>query len=402
MKILMVNKFLYPAGGAETYLFKIGKYWKERGAEVEYFGMRHPGNVAGNRWNLYTEPLDFHQKGLAGYLMNPLKLIYSADAGKKMSELLDRFAPDVVHINNFNYQLTPSILEAAAAYREQKNRNMRIIYTAHDSQLVCPNHYLYRPGTGEACERCLGGSYVNCIRGRCIHGSAARSCLGAMEAVYWKKRKIYSCLDVILCPSAFMKEKLDTDPLLRTKTVVLRNFVRPVPAEERGRGGYVLYFGRYSEEKGIRMLLDVSRELKEIPFVFAGGGPLEELVDGSNVRNRGFLKDRELDEVIRGARFTVCPSVCNENCPFSVIESMMNAVPVLGARRGGIPELIEEGRTGWLFTADDPADLKQTIRRIWDSTEPEEYADFCRDVRFDTIAEYGEKLEKLYKAGGRL
>ena len=331
-------------------------------------------------------------------MINPLKVIYSPDARKKISWILEKFRPDVMHVNNFNYQLTPSILEAADMYRKKTQRELKIIYTAHDPQLVCPNHYLYHPGTFEICERCLGGRYINCVLSRCIHGSAIRSCLGAAEALYWKIRNVYAVFDTILCPSVFMKEKLDTDPVLAQKTVFLRNFVRPVKQEKKKKGRYVLYFGRYSEEKGVRMLLDVCKELREIPFIFAGAGPLENLfLETDNVRNIGFLKDEELDQMIRGARFTVVPSVCSENCPFSVMESIMDYTPVLGAERGGIPELIEEGKTGWLFQAGNPNMLRKRIEEIWYSDEPEILSGFCRNIHFDSIDEYGEKIMKIYE-----
>ena len=331
-------------------------------------------------------------------MINPLKVIYSPDARKKISWILEKFRPDVMHVNNFNYQLTPSILEAADMYRKKTQRKLKIIYTAHDPQLVCPNHYLYHPGTFEICERCLGGRYINCVLSRCIHGSAIRSCLGAAEALYWKIRNVYDVFDTILCPSVFMKEKLDTDPVLAQKTVFLRNFVRPVKQEKKKKGRYVLYFGRYSEEKGVRMLLDVCKELREIPFIFAGAGPLENLfLETDNVRNVGFLKDEELDQMIRGARFTVVPSVCSENCPFSVMESIMDYTPVLGAERGGIPELIEEEKTGWLFQTGNSNMLRKKIEEIWYSDEPEILSGFCRNIHFDSIDEYGKKIMKIYE-----
>lgn len=393
----MVNKFLHPAGGAETYMFQTGNFLKKQGYEVQYFGMEHPDNIVGNRWNLNVGTLDFHKKGLMADMVNPFKIIYSREAEKKMMYILRKFQPDIVHLNNFNYQLTPSIIEAADTYRKNTGTEMKIIYTAHDPQLVCPNHYLYRPQTGQACEKCLSGGYVNCIRGRCIHGSMIRSMLGTAEAIFWKHRKVYSKLDCIICPSEYMKEKLDTDPYIADKTVVLRNFVRPVSGQKKKKGSYILYFGRYSQEKGIRTLLDVCTEMPDIPFLFAGGGPLEEMTEGiPNVKNIGFLNSTELDQVIAGARFSICPSECNENCPFSVIESIMNGTPVLGAVRGGIPELIHEGRTGWLFRAGSRTQLKEKIRYLWESDEPEIFADFCRKEQFDTLEEYGKKLLALY------
>lgn len=398
MKVLMVNKFLYPAGGAETYTFKIGEYWEKQGHEVEYFGMHHSDNVVGNRWNLYTGSMDFHKKGIRANLANPFKLIYSVEAKRKIGSILKTFQPDVMHINNFNYQLTPSILSAVQEYRKRSGKKIRVVYTAHDSQLICPNHYMYSPGQRHVCEKCLHGSFLHCVSGRCIHNSFLRSCIGAIEGIYWKKRNIYSVIDVIICPSLFMKEKLDTNSLLAARTVMLRNFVEPVEQKPENEGKYVLYFGRYSDEKGIRMLLDVCRELPQIPFVFAGDGPLINLVDGvANVKNVGFLTGDDLANLIRGARFSICPSECHENCPFSVIESMMCGTPVLGSDLGGIPELIKDGKTGWLFPGGDGERLQQMIRTIWESSEPEEYRVACCEETFDTLDEYGRKLFSVYQ-----
>lgn len=398
MKILMVNKFLYPAGGAETYTFQIGAYWEEQGDKVAYFGMDDPDNIVGNPCGLYTKSVDFHKKGLRANMINPLKIIYSMEAREKMEKLLDQFCPDVVHINNFNYQLTPSILLAITSYRRKSFRKLRVIYTAHDSQLVCPNHYMYRPTQHQTCEKCLTGGFGHCIEGRCIHQSLMRSCLGTMESIYWNWRKVYRYIDVIVCPSDFIKQQLDTNPILADKTVMLRNFVREMDRREFQKGRYVLYFGRYSEEKGIRMLLEVCRELPEIPFIFAGRGPLnDEILSTGNVSNVGFLSGQALDQLIGEARFSVCLSECNENCPFSVIESLMHGTPVLGTDRGGIPELIDDGHTGWIVPAGDKTALRHRIMQIWNSDEPERFEAACRKVKFDSLKEYAGKLRRFYQ-----
>lgn len=397
MKILMVNKFLYPKGGAEIYMLRLGEQLKALGHEVEYFGMAHPDNTVGNRWQLYTASMDFHGGSLLSKATYPLKVIYSTEARRKMEKLLEEFCPDVLHINNFNYQLTPSILLAAADFRK-KGHALRIVYTAHDSQLVCPNHMLFQPGARQVCEQCLTGSPMHCVRGKCIHNSTARSILGALESWYWDKRRVYEVLDVILCPSGFMKRKLDTDPILAGKTVTLRNFVSHSPVPHGEKGNYVLYFGRFSEEKGIIPLVEACRELPQIPFVFAGSGPLEDqLGDLPNVRKAGFLNGEPLAALIHGARFSVCPSICHDTGPFSVMESIMAGTPVLGSNRGGIPDLIEAGRTGWVYDADDSHALKQELARIWHSHEPEQYAPACLEAHFDSLEEYTEKLLRYYR-----
>ena len=110
MKILMVNKFLYPNGGSETYIFELGKYLISQGHEVEYFGMEHEGRIVGNRADAYTSDMDFHGGSIFSKLTYPIKTIYSREARKKIRLVLDDFQPDVVHLNNFNFQLTPSII----------------------------------------------------------------------------------------------------------------------------------------------------------------------------------------------------------------------------------------------------------------------------------------------------
>lgn len=100
----MINKFLYPNGGSETYIFKLGDYLKSQGHEVQYFGMEHAGRCVGNAVNAYTSDMDFHGGSKLAKLTYPLKTIYSSEARKKLRLVLDNFRPDVCHLNNVEYQ----------------------------------------------------------------------------------------------------------------------------------------------------------------------------------------------------------------------------------------------------------------------------------------------------------
>ena len=398
MKILMINKFLHPNGGSETYIFKLGAYLQSMGHEVQYFGMEHEGRCVGNRVNAYTSDMDFHGGSKLSKLTYPLKTIYSSEARKKLRLVLEDFQPEVCHLNNFNYQLTPSTLLEIAKWKKE-GHPCRVIFTAHDYQLVCPNHMCNNPNTGENCEKCLGGHFGNCTKGKCIHGSLAKSAVGTLEAMLWNGCGVYKNIDVMICCSEFLKTKMDCNPLFAGKTLALHNFVDKVERKETEKQDYVLYFGRFSREKGIDTLLKVCKALPDIPFVFAGTGPLEgEIAGVPNIKNVGFQRGQALENLIRQARFSVYPSQWYENCPFSVMESQLYGAPVLGADIGGIPELIEVGKTGELFESGNAAQLEEIIRTLWEDREvTDRYSENCAHLRFDDVAAYTEKLLKLYR-----
>lgn len=399
MRILMINKFLYPNGGSETYIFKLGEFLQSQGHKVEYFGMEHEGRCVGNRVNAYTTDMDFHGGNKFQKLTYPIKTIYSQEARRQIRRVLDDFQPDVCHLNNFNYQLTPSIILEIVRWRRQSGRECKIVYTAHDYQLVCPNHMMNNPNTHENCEKCLGGKYTHCVAGKCIHGSTAKSAVGMLEHYFWDWMGSYRYIDRMICCSKFLKTKLDSNPLFAGKTVAMHNFVDRLEWKETEKKDYVLYFGRFSEEKGIGTLIEVCKTLPEVSFVFAGSGPLEPSLSGiSNIRNVGFQRGAALEKLIREARFSVYPSEWYENCPFSVMESQMYGTPVLGAAIGGLPELIEDGRTGELFESGNATQLREQIDKLWkDKERTDQYSQNCRDIRFDTIEEYTQKLMEIYR-----
>lgn len=396
MKILMVNKFLYPNGGSETYIFKLGDYLKSKGHEVEYFGMEHEGRCVGNTANAYTSDMDFHGGSKLAKLTYPIKTIYSSEARKKIRLVLDDFNPDVVHLNNFNYQLTPSVILEVVKWRKKNNKKCRIVYTAHDYQLVCPNHMMNNPNTHKNCEKCVGGKFINCLKGKCVHGSTAKSAVGMAEAYFWNIKGAYKYIDSFICCSNFMKTKLDTNPVFAKKTVALHNFIDKVEQKDVQKKDYILYFGRFSDEKGIGTLIEVCKELPEVKFVFAGSGPLESVVNSvENIENVGFKTGAELEKLIRGARFSIYPSEWYENCPFSVMESQMYGTPVLGANIGGIPELIDVGKTGELFESGNAEELKAKLLEMMNKSA--EYSENCRNISFNTISEYYDKIIKVYE-----
>ncbi len=398
MKILLINKFLHANGGSETYIFKLAEILKQNNHEVQFFGMEHPERCVGNSVNSYTSNMDFHGGSKLSKLTYPIKTIYSSEARKKLRLVLDAFEPDVCHLNNFNFQLTPSIILEIVKWRKENGKQCKIVFTAHDYQLVCPNHMCNNPITLENCEKCLGGHFLNCTKGKCIHSSLAKSFIASLEAIFWNGNGVYKYIDKIICCSAFLKSKMDTNPIFAEKTVAMHNFAPEAEAKEVQKKDYVLYFGRFSEEKGVSTLINVCKRLPHIQFIFAGTGPLEDkLKEAENIKNVGFQKGESLEMLIREAKFTVYPSEWYENCPFSVIESQLYGTPILAADIGGIPELVEDNKTGELFESSNEDMLKEKIEDFWNNPQKmREYTENCKNSRFVTAQEYYEKLIKIY------
>ena len=397
MRVLMVNKFLFPNGGSETYIFDIGKQLMEMGHEVQYFGMEDEKRIVGNHAESYTSSMDFHAGGIQK-LLYPFKIIYSAEARKRIRVVLDDFKPQVVHLNNINFQLTPSIIYEVRKWEKKNKCKVKIIYTAHDFQWVCPNHMLMIPSSRELCFQCKGGNYGQCAKNKCIHNSGVKSILGSVEAYLYKFLKTYEKVDTIICPSHFMGNMLATNPAIADKLTTIHNYCTVDNLKGNEKKDYVLYFGRYSEEKGIDVLLKACKKLPEVSFVFAGGGPLKEQVEKlNNVQNKGFLNGEELRKTIAQARFAIVPSIWYENCPFTVIEAQKLGTPVIASNLGGIPELIDCGKTGEVFEAGNVEQLTDIISDLWMNKEKaRSYSKNCEKKLFDSLEQYCEKLLAIY------
>lgn len=396
MKILLVNKFLYQKGGAETYVFKLGKILESQEHEVQYFGLNSVNNIVGNSANAYVKTQDF-QKGIMNNLAAPFKIVYSLEARKAIRKVLNEFQPNIVHLNNIQFHITPSIILEIHEYQLETKQKVRIIYTAHDYQLICPSHGLFDTDIN-VCEKCLGGNYTYCLATKCVKNSRAKSFIGMIDAYFWKYSRAYSYIDTIICPSKFLKGKLDLQERFRNKTVVVHNFFNLVESQDVSKEDYVLEFGKLCRDKGTYTLLEACKRLPHISFKFAGYGPAEKEIEKvPNAEYLGFKTGIELEMLIRKAKFSIHPSECYENCPFSVIESQMYLTPVIGSRIGGIPELIREGETGELFEAGNVEELCTIIDKLWNSKDlVHYYTENCRTLQIETDESYYQKLIQIY------
>lgn len=367
MKILMVNKFLYPRGGSESYMLYLAEHLKKMGHEVEYFGMYDENNTVGNSKELYTQNMDFHSKGFSRFLY-PFKIIYSFEAKRKIMEVIDDFKPDIVHLNNINFQLTPSVIYGI------KKKGIPVVQTVHDYQMICPNHLLYNFEKNIPCEKCVNGSHINCIKNKCIHASLVKSIIGVIEAKLYALLKTYKKVDLFVCPSNFLENKLlSAKKYYEGKTVTIHNFINKNKFSNTDIKGdnYIVFVGRLSKEKGIENIKGVAKLLPQYNFVIAGGGPDEDVLKNiPNIKLAGFLTGDKLTELMGNAKILLLPSVCYENCPLSILEAHSMGIPVVTMNSGGMAELVKDGITGTLVSEPTSEGIAQKIK---ETLENEEY-----------------------------
>ncbi len=369
-RVLMVNKFQYAKGGAELYMYGLADMLGREGVDVRYFGMRHRRNVASATSDHYVSEVDFEQPppGI-GRLRVAARAVYSVEARRRMSALLADQPPiDVAHLHNVYHQLSPSILPPL------HRAGIPVVMTVHDYKLVCPVYTL--TSHGEICERCVGGHFQNAVRLRCNRGSLAGSVLVAGETWLHRSLRLWEHgVDVFVTPSSYLRDKLIAGGYPAERVVAVPNFVDPDRFRAHPEpGGYFLYLGRLSHEKGVETLIEaVAGTTLELRI--AGEGPERERLEataaqaGARVEFLGHRSGDHLEQLVAGARAVVVPSRWPENCPLVVLEAMAAAKPLIASRVGGIPELVRDGEEALLVPHGEVEPLRQAMLRLDGSDE---------------------------------
>lgn len=360
MKILQINKFLYPKGGADKYCLTLIEELTKSGFEIASFGMLDERNID-SKWKKYfSENLDYYQ--IKNYFKTASRFIWNREAAKKFAALLDDFKPDLIHAHNIYHQLSPSILF------EAKKRNIPVILTLHDYKLICPNYLMFTKG--HHCEKCLKNPYLNCVINNC-YNSYPRSFLAALESFLHNKvwHSYQKNVDLFISPSKYLKNKMVQAGWNKEKITVLTN---PAPNyQETNIGKNLLYLGRLSTEKGVTVLLKALKETDD-NLDIAGSGPEEEklkkLCQELNLSDRVFfhgqLLGKDLEKLQTEAKAVILPSVWAENMSLVLLESLAKGKIVIASDTGGTPELIEDTKTGFLFKAGDSKMLAQKINNL--------------------------------------
>jgi glycosyltransferase involved in cell wall biosynthesis len=290
------------------------------------------------------------------------RAVWSSDTFHDFRTLLRREKPDVVHVHNTFVMISPSIYWACA------EENVPVVQTLHNFRLFCPPSNFLRDG--KICEECVEHSLLRGVAYGCYHGS--RVATGAAALVLAAHRWVGTWnhkIDCYIAVSQFARRKFEHAGLPPEKLVVKPHFVYPDPGARAFPGDYAIFVGRFTSEKGLPTLLNAwSRINTSVPLVIVGDGPLRESLEAqaaqmhnSRVIFRGHLSRDATLAAVKGAKILLCASECYEQGPATILEAFACGVPVIAPSLGPIDEVVDEGRTGLLFRAGDPAHLAEKI-----------------------------------------
>ena len=364
-------------GGAEVSTINTVRGLVQQGVECLICVLRNRESDRVDEWNL-VDGLQVHRllvKPVFG--RSSINDVYDRRIYRLALREIRRFRPDIVHVSN----VSGSSLAPFLACRKLR---IPVVNTLHDLWLLCANNMLYR-GNGEFC---------NPVNPR--HGCG--QCLRKYD--FWgsipMRRKLFSALtatvDTFISPSQALIDRHIECGYERSRFRLIRYGIkargvkRPVdPTMNRilrtsNKWKTILFSGGGVEIKGAKVVQaaipQLLARLENVRVVVAGGGDLIDKYKefGPRVDVLGVVDYREMPCLFSIADLVLVPSVWHENLPIVIYESFQQGSPVVGTNFGGIPEIVDDGATGYLIEKGNAAQLANAVERHFSSTAAEQRA----------------------------
>jgi glycosyltransferase involved in cell wall biosynthesis len=368
MRVLAVHNYYQQPGGEEQSFKTESKLLEMHGHEVVHY-------TSNNDQIPELNPLVLAQKTL-----------WNNTVYQEVRSLIRQTKPDITHFHNTFPLISPS------AYYAAKDEGVAVVQTLHNYRLLCPNALFFRQG--RVCEDCLGKPVpLPGIMNRCYRDSfRASAVVAATVTLHSLLGTWHKAVDVFITDSQFARNKFIQGGLPAEKIVCKTNFIHPAPEPGTGEGGYALFVGRLSVEKGLGVMLEAWQQLGgKTPLKILGDGPMAELVTDAmqempEIEWLGRKPLEEVYEVMGKAAFLVFPSEWYETFGRVAIEAFAKGTPVVASNIGAIAELIDHERNGLLFCPSDAADLAAKID--WLLNHPEKLQSMRQQARAEFEAKY--------------
>lgn len=347
MRLLLVHNRYKHAGGEDSVFASERDMLAHMGHEVE------------------TLEFDNHEVDAMPKWKSAAEAVWSVSARKIIGAKLGSFSPDLVHFHNTFLRVSP------AAYWTCRSAGVPVVQTLHNYRLLCLNALFLRDG--RPCEDCLGKAvpWPGLVH-KCYHGSLSESAVvGGINVAHRALGTYTRAVDAFIALTEFGKAKFTAGGLPPDRIHVKPNFIADVGSGGHA-GGFCMYAGRLSPEKGIETLLEAWKLLDgSIPLKIVGTGPLETLLRSPppGVDYLGPISRERVFAMMRDASLHMVPSGCYEGFPVTIPEAFSAGLPVIASRLGTLEEILAGERSGWLFRPKDAADLARVVRAAWSDQE---------------------------------
>ncbi len=392
MRVLVVHNHYQHPGGERQVVELEGRLLRDHGHEV----------LAYSRDNR-----EIRQYNGAAMLGLAVDTIYSGRTVWDLKRVVARFQPDVAHVHNVFPLISPS------AYRALSTLGVPVVQTVHNFRFLCSNGLFYTQGA--ICERCRHGNTLHAVRYKCYRDSYLQSLLYAASIGIHRRLGTFRMIDRYIALTPFSADMLVSSGLTeRSRVAVVGNFCQgPDPDPDAGdsAGEYVAFLGRLSNEKGISVLLDAARLTPAIPYRIAGDGPLRayctDRVASERLHNVTLVRrvsGSEKWDFLSRASMVVIPSTCYEGFGLVVLESYLRHRPVVASNLGGLKYVVEDGKSGLMFTPGDPNELARCIRTLWDDRDSRramgEYGYRVAACKYSADAHYAGLMQVYSEVAG--
>lgn len=317
-------------------------------------------------------------------------ILYNGHVYRDIKNIIEKENIEIVHVHNVFPLITPRI------YRILKKYRVKIIQTVHNYRFICPNGLLFR--NNSICYECRGGKFFNCIRYRCYKDSFIFSFLYSYLIKRYSKdfrRKI----DLFIALNDFVRDKLVDAGFDSSKIVIKDNMASDSDLKRKSDGGYYLFLGRLSSEKGVEFMTECFSE-NGFKLTVGGDGPVLELLrkkyaSFQNINFSGFVTGDKKNELLAGASALIVPSVWYENYPMTIVEAFKAGIPVIASDIGGLSSIINDNVNGFLF---EPASCRSLIEIL--TSFSSEIRERTGDAARQTFIERMEKNANVRKLIG--
>lgn len=375
-KLIVANYRYHITGGPEVYMFKFIDNCNSIGYDAIPFSVQYSKNVETPYSKYFIHSRSGDSVYYNGIKKTPKAIyrtlsgaFYNKEAARNIKKLIKDEKPEVLYALQVINTLSPSIFKAA------KKKGLKVVHRISDFNMMCPKSDFLM---GEnVCELCLKGDLKQGINHRCYHGSKAASMIRCYSMMYHRKKKLYDYVDYFVTPTNFTRNKMieagfDANKIVTIPTFIDSSQIKP----DFDHYEYLLFLGRLVPEKGAKYAIEALKYLNEYPNLklkITGeltdkDLELKQLIENNHLENRieftGFVRGKELGNLISNSMAILCPAIWYDNMPNTVIEAYAYGKPVIASNFGCFPELIDDNVTGYLFEPKNSLDLANKIKLI--------------------------------------